>query len=362
MQVSRLLTPIILGAVLAACSDSSSNRSPAPEVETRPALELTFTEAPIELTNISADFAADVAYGNGERNLFDIYIPDCEDPTPLVIFIHGGGFTGGDKSSAHNNFADDIRQFLQNCVAYATINYSLLDIPEEEETDLEAAAAQGGILTSLEDTARALQFMRYHYESLNLDPANVATYGVSAGAGSSLWLGTRDDMADPEHEDPVLRESTRIKAAGALATQATYDLLDWEPILLPITEPFAPILGGTDLATLAAAVGATNYLLTAFAVTSLEDLESAETAEYRATMDMLEQMDSGDAPIFAENYETSFDDLMDVLLHHALHALEVKKRADEVGLESVVYSRDPAWPLEDPSGEDRVSFLMRHIM
>ena len=74
----------------------------------RPALDLTFTTAPIDLPNVSAKFAADVAYGDGERNLFDIYLPECDDPTPLVIYIHGGGFTGGDKSSAHNDFADDV--------------------------------------------------------------------------------------------------------------------------------------------------------------------------------------------------------------------------------------------------------------
>ena len=361
MQISRIVAPLLVAVSLAACSEGNSNNSATPTPgESRPALDLTFSAPPVELTNVTADFAANVAYGEAERNQFDIFIPDCEDPTPLVIFIHGGGFIDGDKSSAYENFSDDIHAFLQNCVAYATINYSLLEIPEDE-ADLPAAADQGGILTSLQDTARALQFMRYHYQSLNLDPENVALYGVSAGAGSSLWLGTHDDMAEPENGDPILRESTRIKAVGALHTQATYDLLDWEDILLPITEPFADVLGGTDLPTLAAAVGASNYLLTAFAVTSIEDLYSADMEEYRAEMDMLELMDSGDAPIYTENFEVSFDDLLNVLLHHALHALEIKERADEVGLASVAYSGDPTYPLEDPSGENLVSFLTRHI-
>ena len=361
MQFFRASAALLAALALAACGESSSNDSASPDPgQSRPALELTFSESPVELTNITADFAANVAYGEAERNRFDIFIPDCEDPTPLVIFIHGGGFTTGDKSSAYENFSDDIREFLQDCVAYATINYSLLEIPEDQ-AGLAAATERGGILASLQDTARALQFMRYHYQSLNLEPDNVALYGVSAGAGSSLWLGTHDDMADPDNDDPILHESTRVKAVGALHTQATYDLLDWEEILLPITEPFAEILGGTDLPTLAEAVGATNYLLAAFAVTSIEELYSAEMEEYRAEMDMLDLMDSGDAPVYTENFEVSFDDLLNVLLHHALHALEIKERADEVGLASVAYSSDPAWPLEDPSGENLVSFLTRHI-
>ncbi|QFU77273.1 hypothetical protein EY643_17300 [Halioglobus maricola] len=360
MQFIRALTPIIIGAFLVACSDSSSDRPQEPVEPARPALDLTFTTAPIDLPNISAKFAADVAYGEAERNLFDIYLPDCDDPTPLVIYIHGGGFTGGDKSSAHTNFADDVRAFLQECVAYATINYTLLTVPEEGG-DTQAAADQGGVLTSMQDTARALQFMRYYYESLNLDVENVALYGVSAGAGSSLWLGTHDDMADPGNDDEVLRESTRVKAVGALVTQSTYDIIDWGEVLLPLTEPLEPILGSTDIITLVDALGQTNYLLTFLGIASLDELENQETIDYRAEVDMLELMDSGDAPIYTENFTTSLDNVVDLFLHHALHAIAIKERADEVGLESVGYSRDPAWPLEDPSGEDLVSFLLGHI-
>lgn len=51
--------------------------------------------------------------------------------------------------------------------------------------------------------------MRYGAAERNfLDIDNVASYGVSAGAGASLWLGTHDDMADQENAAPVLREST----------------------------------------------------------------------------------------------------------------------------------------------------------
>ncbi len=360
MSFLRWTAPALLALATAACSDGNHNNGHGVSAETRPALELVFSEAPIELPGITADFARDIRYGDAERNLFDIYLPDCEDPTPLVIYIHGGGFTGGDKSRPYEGNADDIRQFLQSCVAWAAINYSLLTVPDAGG-DIEAAAAQGGVLTSLKDTARALQFMRYHFESLNLDVDNVALYGGSAGAGSSLWLGTHDDLADPDNEDPVLRESTRVKAVGALATQSTYDILDWEAILLPITEPFEAVLGGTDIPTVAAAVGATNYLLTFLGISSLDQLDDAALDEYRAEIDMLELMDSGDAPIFVHNYVVSMDDLLNVFLHHGLHGLAVKARADEVGLHSVAYSDDPEYFLADPSGEELASFLLRHI-
>jgi hypothetical protein len=149
---------------------------------------------------------------------------------------------------------------------------------------------------------------------------------------------------------------------GALVTQSTYDIIDWEDVLLPITKPVEAILGGTDVVTLASVLGSTNYLLTFLGITSIEQLDDPEQLEYRANIDMLELMDSGDAPVYTENFTTSLEDALDLFLHHALHAIAIKERADEVGLESVAYSRDPAWPLEDPSGEGVVSFLMRHIM
>jgi BD-FAE protein len=355
-----ILTTLILA--VSACSGGSNGSGSITEVEeSRPALELNFSDAPVELINVSAHFAADVRYGEAERNLLDIFLPDCEDPTPLVIYIHWGGFTGGNKEDAYEFQANEIQEFLQNCVAYATINYTLLEVPEAGE-NTETAASQGGVLTPLQDSARALQFLRYYFESLNIEPENVAVYGGSAGAGSSLWLGTHDDMADPDNEDPVLRESTRVKAVGALATQSTYDMLDWEQILLPLIEPLAPILGGTDIVTVAQAIGGTNYLLTILGIASLEQLDSPELTEYRARVDMLEMMDSGDAPFFLYSYAFPPDDLINLFLHHPLHGLAVKARADEVGLEAVAYSNDPAYPLQDPSGETLTSFLMRHIL
>ncbi|MBN7797064.1 hypothetical protein [Parahaliea mediterranea] len=365
IPLPRFALALACGALFA-CSDSGDSRNdpatpPEPQEPPRPALELTYSEPPIALEGANADYVANVAYGEGERNVFDIYLPsDCDDRTPLVIYIHGGGFTGGDKSSAHERFGDHIREFLQACVAYAAINYSLLEVPDDDG-DIAAAAAQGGVRVSMLDSARALQFMRYHFESLNLDPDNVALYGGSAGAGTSLWLGTHDDLADPSSDDPVLRESTRVRAVGALATQSTYDLVDWERVLAPVIEPFAAVLGGTDIVTVSEAIGASNFLLTFLGVPAVADLDSEENRAYRADVDMLELMDAGDAPIYVHNYAVSPDDLLNLFLHHGLHALAVHERAMAVGLESVAYVEEPAFALEDPSGEGLVSFLTRHI-
>jgi BD-FAE len=353
MRFNHALCILCSLLLLTACSDSNDS-----SYFQRPALDLPLSVAPVDLPGISAQFAADIPYGPYERNLFNIFLPDCEEPTPLIVYIHGGGFTGGNKESYSE---EQIREALQQCVAWATIGYRLLP-PRSDVEHPPGSENERGVIVSLGDSARALQFMRYHYQSLNLDPENVAVWGRSAGAGTALWLGTHDDMADPFHIDPVLRESTRVKAVGALATQATYDILGWETVLQPLVDTLVPsVFPSSDFQEIAASLKATGYLLRFLGATTFEQLYTPEYLAYRENVDMLKLMDSGDAPIFVANNTPSLGNPLGFILHHSLHALAVKARADEVGLESVGYSTDPAWPLEDPSGEELTSFLLGHI-
>jgi len=42
---------------------------------------------------------ADLAYGNGERQLLDVYPKKESDKAPIVVWLHSGGWKGGDKAS-----------------------------------------------------------------------------------------------------------------------------------------------------------------------------------------------------------------------------------------------------------------------
>lgn len=65
---------------------------------------------------------ADEPYGPHERNRMDLWLAESDAPTPLMIYIHGGGFMGGDKNTAN---ALEIEHFRQNRISYAAINYRL---------------------------------------------------------------------------------------------------------------------------------------------------------------------------------------------------------------------------------------------
>jgi acetyl esterase/lipase len=72
--------------------------------------------------------------------------------------------------------------------------------------------------------------LRHNAKEYNLASDHFATTGGSAGAGISLWLATRDDMADPDSNDPVSRQSTRIRCASVSGAQVSYDPRYWREI------------------------------------------------------------------------------------------------------------------------------------
>ena len=130
---------------------------------------------PINLEGVRATFVNE-KYGSHPRNNFDIWLSESEKPTPLVIYIHGGGFVGGDKSKYHTS--EDLVRFLDSGVSVAVINYRFMN------------EKPYGILGSLNDSKRCVQYIRYHSEKYNIDKNRIACSGGSAGAGTSVcgWL------------------------------------------------------------------------------------------------------------------------------------------------------------------------------
>jgi len=146
----------------------------------------------------------DVAYGPHERNKLDFWQAESDEPTPLVFYIHGGGWISGSKEE---NSGPSLT-LLDQGVSYVSINYRL-------------ARGDNTLPCSLHDAARALQFVRSKAEAWNIDPERIIASGGSAGGCSSLWLAYHDDMADPDSADPVARQSTRILAAATIKAQST---------------------------------------------------------------------------------------------------------------------------------------------
>jgi acetyl esterase/lipase len=163
---------------------------------------------------------AKVAYGKHERKVLDFYQAKADKPTPVVLYIHGGGWQGGDKSGVGN-----LQPYLDAGISVAAINYRYVKNAVEEKIEPPVKAP-------LEDAARALQFIRSKAPEWNIDKKRIGATGGSAGACSSLWLAFHDDMADPKSDDPIARESTRLYCAAVNGAQTSLDpreLREWLP-------------------------------------------------------------------------------------------------------------------------------------
>ena len=83
-------------------------------------------DAPTESIPLEYQEFIDVSYGNDAQQVYDIYLPqDRDSNTKVMILVHGGGWTSGDKSDM-NVLKDLYRQELPN-VAIVNINYRLSD-------------------------------------------------------------------------------------------------------------------------------------------------------------------------------------------------------------------------------------------
>jgi acetyl esterase/lipase len=163
---------------------------------------------------------SNVAYGEHPRQVLDFWKAKSETPTPVLFFIHGGGWMAGDKAKVGN-----LNRYLDAGISVVSINYRYV-----------SQAFDAGIMppvkAPLHDAARALQFVRSKAQEWNLDKTRIAASGGSAGACSSLWLAFHDDLADPNSKDPIAQESTRLLCAAVNGAQTTLDpkqMKEWTP-------------------------------------------------------------------------------------------------------------------------------------
>ncbi len=163
---------------------------------------------------------ADVAYGTDPDQKLDFYKVESSAPTPLMFFIHGGGWVAGTKNSVSG-----LKEVLAAGISVVSVEYRFVQKAIH-------AGVKPPVEWPLHDAARALQFVKSKAAEWNIDKNRIGACGGSAGACSSLWLAFHDDLADPKSSDPVARESTRIYCAAVIGAQTSLDpkqLKEWTP-------------------------------------------------------------------------------------------------------------------------------------
>lgn len=131
----------------------------------------------------------DVGYADGEEQKMDIFIPKAaygRDTNGCVLFIHGGSWSGGDKSEE----ALRCRLLASQGYIAATLNYTLWS---------EENASEYSVMQALDDIDAALTELKTFALAKGIVIDKVATSGYSAGAHlSMLYSYSRGEGAPME--------------------------------------------------------------------------------------------------------------------------------------------------------------------
>ena len=133
--------------------------------------------------DVTPDLRYDPAIGYD--GTFDFYEPKSDGARtnrPAVLAIHGGAWRGGDKAWGEQ-FAEELCPF--GYVVFS-INYRVSTRPN------------GTWPAQIEDVQKALRYIRANAERFRIDPARIASLGMSAGGHLATMVALRDDPAGPE--------------------------------------------------------------------------------------------------------------------------------------------------------------------
>lgn len=126
--------------------------------------------------------------------LLDLYLPPKGDePRPLVVWIHGGGWKAGSKERC------PAVPLSGQGFAVASINYRL--------------STEAKFPAQIHDCKGAMRWLRAHAKEYGFDPERIGVWGSSAGGHLVALLGTSGGV--PEVEGDVggnLKQSSRVQA------------------------------------------------------------------------------------------------------------------------------------------------------
>ena len=114
----------------------------------------------------------------------DIYLPTQIkfEKTPVVLYIHGGAWIGGNKATVNNNrFNGAFNSLRENGYAIVSPEYTLAKLDKPPFPDC------------IKDVSTALQWIKLNANEYNFDINNIGVFGESSGAQIAMMLAYPDD-------------------------------------------------------------------------------------------------------------------------------------------------------------------------
>jgi len=172
------------------------------------------------LSNIPYGSSFNNKTGTQQQLLLDAYLPPASDTRtkiPVLVFVHGGGFVGGDKTGEGD--VRFVKELVQRGFAAISVDYRLTG-------EYWTWESQRPVLDAVEDVRAAIRYVRSVAAEQRLDTTRILLAGESAGAVTSLYIGYADmaqydgGSGNPGWSSAV---STVMPISGELKQQAYCD-------------------------------------------------------------------------------------------------------------------------------------------
>ena len=112
----------------------------------------------------------------------DIYLPDEDNgPFPIIVYLHGGAFSIGDKRDI---YVLNILKSIKRGYAVVSVNYRL--------------SGEAIFPAGLQDVKAAIRWVRANSEKYQLDGNRIAVWGCSSGANYAAMICLTDRVAEFE--------------------------------------------------------------------------------------------------------------------------------------------------------------------
>lgn len=154
--------------------------------------------------------------GQVQALTLDLYQPPASDTVtmrPAIVWIHGGVFQAGDKSSAE--LVDQATVFAKKGFVSISINYRLVS---SGCLGTITAACLQGIVDAKHDAQAAVRWPRANAATYGIDPTRIAAGGSSAGAITALNVayGPEDvgDSGNPGY-DSTIKAAVSLPGSGS---------------------------------------------------------------------------------------------------------------------------------------------------
>ncbi|MFT6175227.1 MAG: hypothetical protein ACJAZC_000285 [Cryomorphaceae bacterium] len=308
-------------------------------------------------------FFSDVSYGPGAEHKLDVFLPPLSRiPAGMVIHYHGGVFIGGDKTEIYDSYGEIlyIDSLLRNNIAFATVNYELINPLSSDDT---------GVFQCFESGKRAIQAIKFNSGILNIDSDKVILDGSSAGAGIALWLALSDDMANPQSSG-LSSISTRVKAVVVRKPQATYNFFLWKQKVFQNESLNLPTYENFNLDSILEDVFILQGIGKFLGIQDLSDFGNINAYQLLSQVDLLDKIDSADPPIYIYNEEELEEPVINQMTgiltpqvtHHPYHSAALTKMCLDEGLEieSQIFSLSNDYP-EYSSEISIINWVIEHM-